>query len=120
MGMIDNCDGFVTMLSDGIRRARREHRCRECGRVIAVGERYKFENYIWEGDLNYHKTCAHCLAVREWLCSEHGGFVYGQVSEEVRENSWECPENVPLKMMAAGIERGWVRRDGGLWRVPRS
>lgn len=42
------------------RRARKEHRCDECGRTIEAGERYEYLWGICDGEQMVHKTCLHC------------------------------------------------------------
>ncbi len=44
--------------------ARKAHRCCECRRVIAVGERYEFCSGIWDSEPNSYKTCAQCALLR--------------------------------------------------------
>lgn len=80
MCMLDNGDGMVTMLSQAEPVARKAHKCKECGREIAPGERYHVDRFIWEGELNTHKVCAHCMVAREWLSDECGGWLFGVVA----------------------------------------
>lgn len=116
MCMIDYAER-CTVLSDTEPTARKAHRCDECHRIIEPGEKYKNESLLMDGQASTHKTCRHCLRVREWLCDECGGWVYGGVEEDIREHSWEG-YGVAVKMMAAGMERKWKRRDGRMWRLP--
>ena len=59
--------------------AKKTHRCSECGREIAPGERYERVFGVWEGRADVFKTCGHCLAMREFVsvhvpcfCWSHG------------------------------------------------
>ena len=64
------------------RKARKEHKCCECHRVILPGETYRYESGVWDGDPEDYKTCADCLSVRdEFFCS----YVYGQIWEGMHE-----------------------------------
>lgn len=56
-------EGDWEPLDNGERRARKEHRCMECGRVIEPGETYRYWTGVWEGDVVTNKMCAHCQAV---------------------------------------------------------
>lgn len=121
MCMIDDCDERVIIRTDETRRARKEHRCSECRRTIAIGERYHFETYVDQPGGRYatHRTCEHCDVARDWLLAECSGFMYGGVREDLVEHLDEYPENLHLKIIGMGIRRGWRRRDGKLWRVPK-
>jgi hypothetical protein len=64
-------------------RARKQHWCGECGRVIEKGETYEYVRGLWEGDWSTHKTCLGCKRVRQHLCSS--GWRYGGLAEQVAE-----------------------------------
>lgn len=114
--MIDDSER-VTSINDEHRRARKECKCRECGRVIRVGERYHYEFYIFDGARSSHRTCAHCDVVREWLLRECGGFIYEAVEEDIREHA-ESHRDFALYRFVAGIRREWTRADGRLYALP--
>lgn len=118
MCMIDGGDDMVTVLHAYGRRARREHKCNECGRAIAPGEQYLVERFVYEGHATTHKTCRHCEAVRAWLADQCGGWVYGSVAEDIDEHANEAHYGLAVKLAAVGIYRGWRRQDGRMWRVP--
>jgi hypothetical protein len=120
MCMIDDNDGFVTVVGDRYVVARKPYRCLECGREIDAGERYHCEAYIYEGSIHRHKTCAHCRAVREWLLGECGGFIYGGVKEDARNHVEENPGCYDAKLYRAvvGMEWKWRARSGRLLPVP--
>ena len=46
------------------RRARKEHKCCECGEIINIGERYEYTFTVYEGAAASHKTCEFCA--KEW------------------------------------------------------
>lgn len=116
MCLVDESDGRVTMIAEGERTARKEHRCSECRRKIRVGERYLSERYVFDGDFHHHKTCAHCQVVRAWLQDECGGWLYGAIEEDIVEHVEHHPW--PVKRLAAGMRRFWARRNGELMPVP--
>ncbi len=69
-------------------KARKEHKCCECGRVILPGETYRRESGIWDGDPRRYKTCSECLSIRRvFLC---GGWMYGEVLEALKESFREA------------------------------
>lgn len=118
MCMVDMADGMSVVLHSSHRKANKEHRCGECRRAIAPGEKYLNEGLLWEGEKSTHKTCRHCEVVRDWLVGECGGFIYGEIEEDIREHAWEG-YGIEVKMMAVGMERNWTRKDGKPWRLPR-
>ncbi len=118
MCMISDADGLCVVLHDKDQIARKEHKCDECSRQIPIGETYKNECLVWEGAKSTHKTCAHCMIVRNWLLGECGGWVYGEIYTDIEEHSWEG-YGAEIKLMAVGMRRKWTRKDGKPWRLPR-
>lgn len=118
MCMIDDADGRCIVLHETIRKARKEHRCTECRRVIQIGESYLHEGTLWEGKKDTVKTCSHCQVVRQWLSAECGGWIYGGVSEDIQEHAGEGWYGKGVIMLAAGMSRQWRKRSGEMWRVP--
>lgn len=47
------------------RKARKEHRCVECYKTIAVGETYEYTSGVWDGVGDSFKTCLRCVVLRE-------------------------------------------------------
>jgi hypothetical protein len=46
-------------------KARKTHKCLECGGIIAIGERYFKHHGIWAGSAETFKVCAECEALRK-------------------------------------------------------
>lgn len=111
MCMVDGADGGFTKFDDKVRKARREHRCDECRRVIGVGEHYEYVSGIYDGGFVSNKTCRHCLDAREWLSLVCGGWLYCDVLEDLQEHTHESPELVGNWLMhtIASMRRGWTR-----------
>lgn len=117
MCMMDWCDDTVTMLSTSDPKARKAHKCAECGREIAVGEQYHVDRYVFEGRMTAHKTCAHCMVARDWLQKECGGWLFGSVEEDIGEHIGS--HGFGLMRIAHGMDVMWKRKDGRMWRLPR-
>lgn len=99
----------VTVLTSIHRRARKVHGCEECHRIISPGERYHYETYQTEGNVIAHKTCIHCQVGRDWLIKNCGGYMYGEVLDEVREHAGDYPDlREPLESACAGINTKWI------------
>ena len=118
MCMINDSDGSVTLLHERFLTARKKHICLECSRTIQPGENYTVERFIWEDSANTHKTCRHCMVVRNWLINECGGFVYGMLAQDVNEHVQEGSYGKGVIMLSVGIWRAWEKKDGSMWRVP--
>jgi len=69
------------------RRARKEHVCSECGRVIQKGETYRVETGRWEGRFDTYKICRDCVSIRDSFFCE--GYSYTMVLEDLREHIQE-------------------------------
>lgn len=63
--------------------ARKPHRCVECRRTIAVGERYESFSGKWERGVQTYRTCAECQDIRESLYCQ--GWSFGMLWEDVQE-----------------------------------
>jgi hypothetical protein len=102
-----------------MRTAAKEHRCSECGRVIAKGERYLVETGLWDGVIATYKTCDDCRSIRGSFFG--GGFYYGFVLSDLREHICDlrgeigeihiaCLTPAARDMVCDLIEKEW-RRD---------
>ena len=119
MCMVDSCDGFVVVLNERHRKARKEHKCVECHRVISGGETYLATRVVYEGDFSAYKVCAHCEVVQLWLGKECGGFVHNTLVEDIRDHARESAYGFGVMRLAVGIFNKWQRKDGRLFPVPR-
>lgn len=86
------CHGQI--LSDAIRRARKQHRCEECGRVIAAGEKYR--TYSWKESVGDEprtgKQCARCVAfmAAAFDSSDEACFTVGDIRSFLAETIDGC------------------------------
>ena len=86
MCMVDYSDGCSIVLHDRNQKARKEHKCSECSRVIQVGETYNVQRAVFDGCADSYKTCAHCQVVQSWLQKECGGYMYHGVHEDIDQH----------------------------------
>lgn len=86
--------------------ARKEHRCSECRRAIMPGEPYESTFGIWEREGRTYKTCAHCLAIREWVTAHVpcACWAHGNVLEDARDTVEAYAHQAP------GLAMGYLRR----------
>ncbi len=76
-------------------RARKVHRCGECGHDIQPGDTYRREVTLFDGDIDTHKTCLTCLRIRDSLFD--CGWYYGEMWRDIHEAYCDdefciCPE----------------------------
>lgn len=50
-----------------IHKARKQHKCMECFRLIEVGEQYEHVAGKWGGEFETFKTCRVCLSLRNCI-----------------------------------------------------
>ena len=62
-------------------RARREHKCCECDRVIERGEEHEHVRGLWEGYWESYRTCLGCMRLRDDLCRR--GYCFGGLAQVV-------------------------------------
>lgn len=118
---VDDYDG-PELLEEDIRKARKQHKCYECGRVIKIGEEYERTRGLWEGDWSTYKTCQDCKSLRTaFFCN---GYIYGQVTDDTSTHINECAGEISSeildkltpnarKRVIEQIDQVW--EDEGLW-----
>lgn len=87
------CYGEIT------RKARKEHKCCECGRGIAPGEKYTLRSGKWDGEWQEFKSCNDCESVSKAFFPR--GCVLGELWFELKE----CFSNVDGAMTDQRIEK---------------
>jgi hypothetical protein len=118
MCMIDDAE-HVELLRQKTQTAKIPHKCRECFRVIDAGEQYHVDAFVFDGEFTNHKTCLHCMTVRNWLQDECGGFLYGGVEEDVREHVFDHDGyGYELYRAVVGMGWKWRTRSGRLLPIP--
>jgi len=67
-------------------KARKPHKCCECGAVIQVGDRHELVEGLWDGSWSRYRTCRACKTIRNHYCPN--GSIYGGLKGQL----WECLE----------------------------
>ncbi len=52
------------------RKARKVHKCYECGDAISAGDRYQYISGVWNGSGMSFKVCLQCSKVKKWYIAE--------------------------------------------------
>jgi hypothetical protein len=71
------------MISITTPKARKEHICSECHRIINKAEEYRREFYKYDNKTDISKLCEDCLSVREVFFSS--GWYYGELWNQINE-----------------------------------
>lgn len=107
-------------------KAAKPHKCCECGREIAKGEKYQFASIKFEGRFDCFHTCAHCDAASQWLEEVCGGYRHNGLYEEMTEHLDEYShEGEDMRMMflarcIVGFRRDWkFLNKPGLMAIPK-
>lgn len=67
----ESIDGYLEMYTCEFVKARRDHRCVECRRLIPVRSDYQRISFLWEGKFETHHSCCDCAEIRSAFdCSE--------------------------------------------------
>jgi len=98
-----------------VRKARKEHRCGECGTAIAPGDRYEAIRGKSEGDFWTGKVCLICKELRDaFFCSWMYGHIRDALWEEIDWNGGEVSSECILVLSEPArevvfemIERAW-------------
>lgn len=79
-----------------MRTARKAHRCCECHRDIAPGDRYEEITGVWDGRPDRFRTCVSCKFLRDTYCPD--GTMYGGLFEQIEE----CVRELKYEMNRTG------------------
>lgn len=71
------------------RTARKRHRCYECRAEIFVGDEYREDTGLWDGEWSRFKMCGVCAEKAAYLLIECNGFLYGMVCQDYDDHMAE-------------------------------
>lgn len=121
MCAIDDCDPADIYVAWTLK-ARKAHRCDECGRQIIPGEKYDRAKMLGEGYWSEFVTCAHCVVAEQWLQINCGGFLHTGVTEDIDEHIseyWRITDMAfGLSRLKFGMGRQWRGFRAPLLPVP--
>ena len=67
--------------------AKKIHKCEFCGKEIQPGERYSYENGVFEGDFFTRKLCPECNSMLNRFCeeNEYGEFSWDWIEDWIHD-----------------------------------
>lgn len=95
-----------------VKKARKPHRCEECGGRINIGESYQRIDGKWDGDMASLCTCKDCIEIENWARISAPCFctITGELHERVREMVQDVAPHVPGFVFEWGRRMVKVRR----------
>jgi len=108
-------EGGAAFYAETTHKARKPHKCSECGNVIRPGEDYERTFGIWDRPETI-KTCLPCAEVRgAFFCSFTYGSIWEDFEEDVRANYGQysdaclrCLSPAAREKVFAAIEAVWA------------
>lgn len=105
--------GYVQMYNCEFVKARKEHRCVECERIIVRRTDYQRITFLWEGAFETHHTCSDCAEIREAFdCSESDeaiqfGELWGSMREAFPQMTTGCLQKLETASAKAYLMECW-------------
>jgi hypothetical protein len=87
-GDYGDCDGSPEFQDVTYPKARKEHRCVECRRLVPKGEQYQKWVMKFDGDLSCDKTCSECAEIRQVFSCGEMQPQFGQLWQEMHDNAF--------------------------------
>lgn len=95
-----DADGEVTAeIECVLRKARKVHKCSECGRAILRHEQYEIYKGVCGGNFFTNKTCTDCMSIRDVFFP--GGYWFRQIKWDFFDLIIQKDGEVPEKCLAA-------------------
>jgi hypothetical protein len=86
-------------------KARKAHRCDECGRDILPGETYRYARGMAYDEFWQAKVCAHCMVAAKWLLTNCRGFLYHGILDDFEEHA---EGRFGMLRIKVGARRKWA------------
>lgn len=82
-------------------KARKVHRCMECGKAIQAGESYEKVRAKWDGTVDTLKTCCRCVALREHIEAHVPCFCWAH--HNLLDDARAEMEHLPPEALGSGL-----------------
>ena len=91
-------DDYSTIWRERLVKARKEHKCCECGGKIQPGEQYGYAEALYDGEWTTWKRCPSCLVLAELAGTLAGECaLWGLLREQVSELNRGAYEVMPKR-----------------------
>ena len=108
-------DGYIEMFEQKVIRARKEHKCNECRRVISKGAECERTSGKWEGEFSTDHTCMDCVNIREaFRCDEPMalGMLWADIDAVFGEVTTGCVARIETASAKAYFMERWRKWKG--------
>lgn len=116
--LYSDCDGYMSaydFCEVRTPKARKEHRCCECGKTIRIGERYERYAGKYDGDFCSIVTCLICAEIADaFYCDSrlYGGGLWEGMHEIMGELKSSCFDKLQTPEAKAELQRRWMEWKG--------
>lgn len=95
-------------------KARKQHRCEECGRTIAVGQVYERCSGKFDGDFYSTKTCLPCAEIAEAFYCEGRitGNLWDDMEDVMDQLTTSCFDKLTTPEAKAYLRERWMQWKG--------
>jgi hypothetical protein len=115
-----DCDGYAEIYETRWPKARKEHRCGECARVIPKGEVYQRVSGKFDGEFFDDITCSQCAEIRSaFTCTERDqtGPPAGELWSDIKEMMFPhlttaCFDKLQTPEAKTFLRAQWMRWKG--------
>jgi hypothetical protein len=100
----------VEFFRSAVRHAAKEHKCCECDKIIAKGERYEYASGKCEGEFWDAKTCLICAEIAEAFSCDgrlYGGNLWDSMGELYRDMNISCVDKLTSAAAKEELLRRW-------------
>lgn len=102
-------------LSD-IVKARKPHKCEECGEVIPVGAKYERNKWLFDGEWSRMDVCLICAEIGQAFSCE--GRMLGNMWEDIHDNMFPAMTTGCLAKLKTAAAKEFLVTRWNKWKFP--
>jgi hypothetical protein len=110
-----NAESDCEFVDVSFRKARKAHKCSECGRRIEVGEKYEHYWGKYGGECSAIDTCAQCAEIADGFycdCRVFGGGLWESMWEVMGGLTTSCFDKLTTPEAKAFLRERWMKWKG--------
>ncbi len=81
----DENESSAEFFDQKVVKAKKPHKCYECGEDIKVGDKYERTSGKWEGTMSVFCTCLLCKEIRDHFACDKG-YMFGELWQDLHDN----------------------------------